>query len=137
MKASSTKGLDPVVAVCPTTCCCKQLLEQQQQVAHAYLRTIEWVRNEYLKMTNKRGPTYMALTMCDNEGEVGLVSSKMTKGKRWACKTCFHFAGPMWTDREDKCPSTEEALIEYGEWISKPTNATKPWRKDINDNDVR
>ena len=127
MKVSDTKGSSPVVSVCCTNCCCKQLLEQQQQLVNSYMGTIRWVRNEYLMMTNKRGPTYMALTLCDNEDEVGLMSSRDTKGKRWACKTCFHFAPPIWTDREDKCPSVEEALIEYGEWIAKPTNATKPW----------
>ena len=98
---------------------------------------IDWCRATYAGIKNKRGPTYFALTLCDNEEEVGLTSSKNPKGKRWACKTCFHFAGPIWTDREGKCPSTEEALTEYGEWIGKDNNAKKPWRKDINDNDVR
>ena len=99
--------------------------------------TMRWVRGVYAGINNKRGPTYMALTMCDYEKEVGLTSSQTARGKRWACKTCFNFAPPVWSDRPDKCPTTEEALIEYGEWLAKGNNGTKPWTKGMMGNDVR
>jgi hypothetical protein len=83
----------------------------------------------------KFGPTFIAVTWCAYEGEVGVTNTGRGVGRRWTCKTCFNFVTPIWSD--GKCPSTEEALVEYGEWASKQTNATKPWRKDMNGNDIK
>ena len=102
-----------------------------------YQATAKWCRHQYKSMTNKRGPQYYAVTMCEYEDEPGLTSSSVTKGRRWACNTCFNFAPPIWTDNEDKCPTTEEAPIEYGQWLAKDINAKKPWTKGLMGNDVR
>ena len=96
----------------------------------------EWQRCFTPTGRRKFGPSYFAITHCEYEDEIGLTSTKSGVGKRWACKTCFNFAAPVWSDT-DKCPTEEEALVEYGKWLAKPSNAKKPWRKDMNNNDIR
>lgn len=63
----------------------------------------------------QRGPTWYAITRCDDDGNLGMTSIKQPKGKRWACKTCVGFAAPIWSDNK-KCPSVDEALHEYTDW---------------------
>ena len=111
-------------------------------VARAYRDLVPFLRSEWHRAptpTGKpsKGPTYYAVTMCEYENEPGLTSSKATKGQRWACKTCFNFAEPVWTDSPDKCPSADEALHEYTAWVSKRgTKGKQPWRKGMMGNDI-
>jgi hypothetical protein len=106
-----------------------------------YKGTVKMLRAEWQRCftpTGKRkfGPSYFAITWCEYEDEIGLTSTKSGVGKRWACKTCFNFAKPIWSDT-DKCPSPDEALHEYVAWLGKASNATKPWRKDMYAHDVK
>lgn len=97
---------------------------------------LEWQRCLTPTGKKKFGPTYFAITWCEYEDEIGLTSTKNGVGKRWACKTCFNFAAPVWSDT-DKCPTEEEALIEYGQWLNKASNGNKPWKKGMMGNDIR
>jgi hypothetical protein len=112
----------------------QDLIQTYQEFIY-YLRS-EWQRS--LTPTGKRkfGPTYFAVTWCEYEDEIGLTSTKGGVGKRWACKTCFNFAEPIWSDT-DKCPSPDDALHEYVAWLGKGTNAKKPWRKRMTGEDIR
>ena len=91
-----------------------QVALYQRLIAH--LRTV-WKSCLTEAGRRQRGPTWYAITRCDDDGNIGMTSIKVTPaGKRWMCKTCVGFAAPIWTDNEKKCPSTDEALHEYSEW---------------------
>jgi hypothetical protein len=93
----------------------------------AYLRNV-WKSCLTDTGRRQRGPTWYAITRCDDDGNIGLTSIKTTPaGKRWACKTCVGFAPPIWTDNEKKCPSEDEALHEYAGWVS-PLSVKSPAR---------
>ena len=112
----------------------RPLIEQYKNIIEG-LRA-DWQRCLTPTGRKKFGPSYFAVTYCQYEDEIGLTSTKSGVGKRWACKTCFNFAAPIWSDTE-KCPTIEEALIEYGKWASKETNAKKAWTKGMMGNDIR
>ncbi len=111
---------------------------EQQRMVQAYKALIPFLRRTAERVLTKAGkpsrsPGYFAVTWCEYEQEPGITSGKHMKGKRWACKTCFNFAEPIWTDNPEKCPSTDEALHEYAEWIGKEVNKRKPWKRRMMD----
>lgn len=61
----------------------------------------------------------MAIGLCAEEGgyAYGLVSSSDTKGKRWACRTCYGFLEPKWSD--GPLPDIEDIREEWATWIVK------------------
>lgn len=83
----------------------------------------------------KRGPTFYAITRCDDDGHIGMTSmAEPIPGKRWMCMTCVGFAAPIWSDNPDKCPSEDEALHEYTEWVTKTLelgSALRPQRTKV------
>lgn len=83
-------------------------------------------------------PPYFAITLCQYEGTLGLSYYRAGAGKRWACKTCWNFAAPVWSTNE-KCPSPDEALHTYVAWQSKleKTSGNRAWRKDMYKHDIR
>ncbi len=104
----------------------------ENKMVQAYICLTPYLRRTAERVPTKAGkpsksPSYFAVTWCEYEDEPGITSTKAGKGKRWACKTCFNFAEPIWTDNPEKCPSTDEALHEYSEWVSKDVNRKKPW----------
>jgi hypothetical protein len=82
---------------------------------------------------------YFAITLCRYEGELGLSHYKIGAGRRWACKTCWNFAAPVWSTNEKKCPSPDDALHEYVKWSGKlgKTSDFLPWKKGIHGHDIR
>ena len=96
---------------------------------------LDWLRCLTPTGRTRFGPSYFAVTWCEYEDEIGLTSTRDGVGKKWACKTCFNFAAPIWSDT-DKCPSEDEALHEYVGWLGKASNGKKPWRKDMMGNDI-
>jgi len=90
----------------------------------AYKSVVTNLRKERLGILGlngrpKKGPRFYAITKCtEEEGEqLGITSSSATKGERWACKTCFAFAEPIWAD--GPLPDIEELRDEWADWIVK------------------
>lgn len=90
----------------------------------AYKRTIIMLRKDWLRVPTpsgrpKKGPRFYAIAQCEAEtgNQLGLVSSGDTKGKRWACLTCFGFMVPVWTD--GPLPDIEDIREEWANWMAK------------------
>lgn len=89
-----------------------------------YKSSVQLIRTLYLNVPTRsgrpsRGPRYIAITRCTRErdGPLGLTTSKMTKGQRWACNTCMGLVLPVWAD--GPLPDEEDIKDEYHEWMAK------------------
>jgi len=143
MKPSDTKGynLPSVPSEIPSSEGGYIRTERSDRNVQCYKTNIKMLRADWQRCLTpkgkpKFGPSYYAITWCEYEDEIGLTSTKSGVGKRWACKTCFNFVTPIWSDT-DKCPSEDEALHEYVLWLGKASNGKKPWKKGIHGHDVR
>jgi len=88
----------------------------------AYKSLINFARSQYLRVPTKsgkpsKGPRWMCVMRCTNEGELGVTMSNQTKGKRWACKTCLALCEPVWSD--GPLPDLEDIEQEWAEYMAK------------------
>ena len=85
----------------------------------------DWLRGEWslsLTPTGKPmfGPSWYAVTVCDECGNRGFTDINQGSGSRFACKTCFGFAEPVaWEGKELFFMEVDDALMEYGRWRAK------------------
>lgn len=89
---------------------------------HAYKSMAKFIRSMHERILTptgrpKKGPKFIAVTLCAEENEYGLTDARQTKGKRFACKTCFSFAPTIWSDGE--APSREEQEQEWADWAAR------------------
>jgi len=96
--------------------------DSSNPIFEAYIRLIKYTRALILRVPTKsgrpkRGPRFMAIGLCEDEGgdAYGIVSSADTVGKRWACKTCFGFLDPQWSD--GPLPDIEDIRQEWAAWV--------------------
>ena len=85
----------------------------------------DWLREQWSRVLTptgqtKFGPSWYAVTLCDDCGLRGFTDIAQGSGKRFACKTCYGFAEPVaWEGKEKFFMATDEALDEYGKWRAK------------------
>lgn len=107
------------------------------------------VRELWLRVGTKsgrpsKGPTWMAVTECEECGAIQTTSSKRTRGERWTCvdfgglgKTsggyygplkCGGFRNPVWWD--GPLPDLEDIKDEWANYMGtrKKGFATHEWR---------
>ena len=89
-----------------------------------YQSSVQFIRELWLLVPTpsgraKRGPRFIAIGNCEDEDgeQYGLLSSGDTKGKRWACKTCYGFLDPVWSD--GPLPDIEDIREEWADWCAK------------------
>lgn len=102
----------------------------------AYKSVINYTRNLYLRIPTKsgrpsKGPRFLCVTQCTYENEYGLTSSAETKGRRWACQTCFSLCVPVWSD--GPIPDIEDIEQEWADWAAKqkPSSAYAQTRERL------
>ncbi len=88
----------------------------------AYKSVINYTREMYLRVPTKsgkpkRGPRYLCVTRCTEEGELGLTGSHIIKAKRWVCKTCLSLCVPVWSD--GPLPDEDEMQNDYADYMAK------------------
>ena len=92
---------------------------------HPYESTIVWLRAQWQRVPTptgkpKYGPSWFAVTECDDGCGRGLTDITVGTGRRWACNTCLGFASPVgFEGKERYFMDEEEALAEYGKWRAK------------------
>ena len=92
---------------------------------HPFTDIITWLRLSWQQVPTptgkpKYGPSWYAVTECDDGCGRGFTDITAGKGVRFACKTCFGFANPVaYEGKEQYFISEDEALDEYGEWRAK------------------
>ena len=85
----------------------------------AYLRA-EWQRCPTPTGKPMFGPSWYAVTICDECGNRGFSDINMGKGIRFACITCYGFAKPVAYEGKKKWfPRGNEAFDEYKKWRAK------------------
>ena len=66
------------------------------------------------------GPSWYAVTVCDDCGNRGFTDINVGSGLRFACITCYGFAEPVaYEGKEQWFVTVDEALDEYGKWRAK------------------
>ncbi len=92
-----------------------------------FTNTIVWLRAEWSKVPTPTGqamfgPSWYAVTVCEEGCGRGFTDINQGSGVRFACKTCFGFAEPVaWEGKERFFMTPDEALDEYGKWRAKQT----------------
>ncbi len=85
----------------------------------------DWLREEWSRVPTPTGkpmfgPSWYAVTLCDDCETRGFTDIKQGSGSRFSCKTCYGFAEPVaWEGKERFFMTTDEALDEYGKWRAK------------------
>lgn len=101
----------------------------------AYIGVAKSIRNMWRDIPGKRGPGYIAVTLCADENEYGLTDSSGERGvgRRWACNTCYGFAPSVWADGQ--VPTRENQEQEWADWAAKQTPRTDAgkWRTKLRD----
>lgn len=105
------------------------LTRSKSPLVDAYISIAQSIRNEYQRVPTpagnpSKGPKFISVTMCEYENEPGLTSSKQTKGRRWACNTCFSLCVPVWSD--GPVPEREEIEQEWADWAAKQKENGQP-----------
>ena len=95
----------------------------------AYKTVVQYSRNLWHQVPTptgrpSKGPRFIAVTLCEHEGEYGVTSSKQTAGRRWACNTCYSFAPCVWAD--GPVPDPEEQEQEWADWAAKQKENGQP-----------
>lgn len=136
MKSSSTKGFWGSVGATHPKCGeewgsykghTSTHTSENDHIRDAYIRIARHLRTLWRSIPtgtggHRQGPKYIAVTLCVDENEYGLTDSSRTKGKRWACNTCFGFAPSVWSEGE--APDREEQEQEWADWAAKQSPQT-------------
>ena len=68
------------------------------------------------------GPSWYAVTVCDDCENRGFTDINRGSGLRFACITCYGFAKPVaYEGKERWFPTAKEASDEYEKWRAKQT----------------
>ena len=71
------------------------------------------------------GPSWYAVTVCDECGNRGFTDINSGIGLRFACSGCYGFAKPVgFEGKESTFVSVGDALAEYVKWRAKQTLGT-------------
>ena len=137
MKPSDSTGFWGVVAATSTPVAGKSnsLEDTPDATSHeptlldAYKSVVQYSRNLWHRVPTptgrpSKGPRFIAVTLCEHEGEYGVTSSKQTAGRRWACNTCYSFAPCVWAD--GPVPDPEEQEQEWADWAAKQKETGQP-----------
>ncbi len=80
----------------------------------------EWQRIATPTGRPRFGPSWYAVTVCDECGNRGFTDSNSGSGLRFACITCYGFCEPVaFEGKERTFVPVDEALDEYGAWRGK------------------
>lgn len=97
----------------------------------AYKAFIKYLRSEWLRIPTASGnpspgPHWFAIGRCTEEAgdQLGLIGSNGVVGKRWACKTCYGFMEPVWSDGRP-LPDIEDIREEWANWMTKDDHTVR------------